>query len=116
MLVGELSLDGTIHPARGVLPIAAAARKSGAAALLLPAPNAAEAAVVGELRLLPVRTLTEAVSVLNRAPSQWPEATIATAPARRSTHAIRRSIFAISAGRRSRAGRWRSPLRAATTC
>ena len=46
VLVGELSLDGSIHGARGVLPIAAAARKRGAAALLLPAPNVAEAAVV----------------------------------------------------------------------
>jgi magnesium chelatase family protein len=51
VLVGELSLDGTIHSARGVLPIAAAARKRGATALLLPAQNAAEASVVGGLRL-----------------------------------------------------------------
>lgn len=72
VLVGELSLDGTIHSARGVLPIAAAARKKGAAALLLPAPNAAEAAVVGGLRLLAVRTLGEAVDVLNRPADQWP--------------------------------------------
>jgi magnesium chelatase family protein len=84
VLVGELSLDGTIHPARGVLPIAAAARKAGAAALLLPAPNATEAAVVGGLRLLPVHTLTEAVSILNTAPSQWPEAVVA-APAIRAS-------------------------------
>ena len=73
VLVGELSLDGTIHSARGVLPIAAAARKRGAAALLLPAPNAAEASVVGGLRLLPVHTLIEAVTVLNRPAAQWPE-------------------------------------------
>src|SRR5262245_10334534 len=72
VLVGELSLDGTIHGARGVLPIAAAARKSGAAALLLPAANAAEASVVGGLRLLPVRTLADAVDVLSRAPGDWP--------------------------------------------
>ena len=72
VLVGELSLDGSIHSARGVLPIAAAARKKGASALLLPAPNAAEAAVVGGLRLLPVRTLSEAVDVLNRPRANWP--------------------------------------------
>ena len=46
VIVGELSLDGTIHPARGVLPIAVAARQQGAAAVLLPAGNAAEASVV----------------------------------------------------------------------
>jgi magnesium chelatase family protein len=73
VLVGELSLDGTIHSARGVLPIAAAARKRGAAGLLLPALNRAEAAVVGGLRLLPVRTLTEAVSLLNQPTASWPE-------------------------------------------
>jgi len=73
VLVGELSLDGTIHYARGVLPIAAAARRKGAAALLLPAPNAAEAAVVGGLRLLAVRTLREAVDILNQPPSGWPQ-------------------------------------------
>ena len=53
VLVGELSLDGSIHGARGVLPIAAAARKRGVAALLLPEPNVAEAAVVDGLQLLP---------------------------------------------------------------
>jgi magnesium chelatase family protein len=43
VIVGELSLDGSIHAARGVLPIAAAARKRGALAMLLPARNVAEA-------------------------------------------------------------------------
>ena len=76
VLVGELSLDGTIHSARGVLPIAASARKRGAAALLLPALNAAEAAVVGGLRLLPVRTLSEAVALLNRPPTEWAADTV----------------------------------------
>jgi magnesium chelatase family protein len=37
--VGELSLDGSIQPARGVLPIAAEARRNGARALLLPNDN-----------------------------------------------------------------------------
>ena len=55
--VGELSLDGSIQPARGVLPIAAEARRNGARALLLPNDNLAEAAVVSGLRLLPVKTL-----------------------------------------------------------
>ncbi|MGE0041653.1 MAG: YifB family Mg chelatase-like AAA ATPase [Vicinamibacterales bacterium] len=74
VLVGELSLDGTIHPARGVLPIAAAARRRNARALLLPAANACEAAVVDGLRLLPVRSLTEAVARLKEAPEHWPPA------------------------------------------
>ena len=72
VIVGELSLDGTIHPARGVLPIAVAARRRQARALLLPAMNAAEASVVDGLRLLPVATLAEAVDVMNRPPDRWP--------------------------------------------
>ncbi len=72
--IGELSLDGAIQPARGVLPIAAAARRSKAKALLLPYDNLAEAAVVEGLRLLPVRTLREAVERLNQADAEWPAA------------------------------------------
>src|SRR5918994_5828553 len=49
VLLGELSLDGSIQRARGVLPIAAAARRDGLNAILLPQSNAAEAAVVGGL-------------------------------------------------------------------
>src|SRR5476651_1634606 len=36
VLLGELSLDGTIHPARGVLPIAAAAKREGVSGIMLP--------------------------------------------------------------------------------
>ena len=50
VLLGELSLDGSIHPTRGVLPVAAAAKREGLAAILLPALNAVEAAVVGKPR------------------------------------------------------------------
>src|SRR3984893_11900224 len=46
VLRGELSLGGSIHATRGVLPIAAAARRSGAAAILLAGSNAPEAAIV----------------------------------------------------------------------
>ena len=70
--VGELSLDGSIQPARGVLPIAAEARRNGARALLLPNDNLAEAAVVSGLKLLPVKTLTEAVLRLNQSDAEWP--------------------------------------------
>ena len=52
LLLGELSLDGGIQPARGVLPIAAAARRERFRGLLLPRPNRAEAAVVEGLASL----------------------------------------------------------------
>lgn len=65
LLLGELSLDGGIHAARGVLPIAAAARRERFRGLLLPQPNRAEASVVEGLDLYPVRSLVEAVAALN---------------------------------------------------
>jgi magnesium chelatase family protein len=65
LIVGELSLDGSMLPTRGVLPVAALARRSGFKRLVLPAANAAEAAVVEDLTLLPADTLSEAVAVLN---------------------------------------------------
>ena len=65
LIVGELSLDGSIHPARGVLPIAASARSRGVRGLLLPVSNGVEAAVVKGLDFYPVQSLTEAVAALN---------------------------------------------------
>jgi magnesium chelatase family protein len=65
LLLGELSLDGGIQPARGVLPVAAAARRERCPGLLLPFRNAPEAAVVEGLTLYPVRSLGEAVAALN---------------------------------------------------
>ena len=65
LVLGELSLDGGIQAARGVLPIAAAARRRHFRGLLLPAANTSEAAVVGGLDFYPVQSLTEAVEALN---------------------------------------------------
>jgi len=65
LVLGELSLDGAIQAARGVLPIAAAARRRRFRGLLLPLANSREAAVVGDLEFYPVQSLTEAVGALN---------------------------------------------------
>lgn len=64
LCVGELGLDGAIRPIRGALPLARAARDSGARALVLPAANAAEAALLREVRLAPCATLAELVQHL----------------------------------------------------
>jgi magnesium chelatase family protein len=66
VLLGELSLDGSIHAIRGVLPVAVAARREQRAALLLPRANAPEARVVDGLMVLPVDSLSEAVGALNQ--------------------------------------------------
>jgi magnesium chelatase family protein len=65
LVIGELSLDGAVQRTRGVLPIAAGARRDGLSAILLPSANAAEAAVVGGLTVWPVASLSEAVATLN---------------------------------------------------
>jgi magnesium chelatase family protein len=65
VILGELSLDGAIQPARGVLPIAAGARRDGMASVLLPRANASEAAVVAGIDILAVSSLAEAVTALN---------------------------------------------------
>jgi magnesium chelatase family protein len=70
VLLGELSLDGSIHPTRGALPIAAAAKREGLKGILLPATNASEAAVVSGLTVYPVATLVEAVNALNAPPPE----------------------------------------------
>jgi magnesium chelatase family protein len=82
-VLGELSLDGAIQSVRGALPIAAAARRAGIASIMLPAANAAEAAVVGDLRVVPVTTLSDAVRALNGDLEAFPApaATRGTGPA-----------------------------------
>ena len=65
VLLGELSLDGGINATRGVLPVAAAARRDGMAGILLPAGNAREASIVSGLDVIAVSSLPEAVRALN---------------------------------------------------
>jgi magnesium chelatase family protein len=65
LLIGELSLDGSIKPVRGALPIAMAAKKNNARGVILPDANAPEAAVVGEVEVLGVRDLPQVVQFLN---------------------------------------------------
>ena len=66
LLAGELSLDGAIRPVRGALSMAVCARKQGIANLVVPAENAAEAAVVEGVRVFGVRHLAEAVALIAR--------------------------------------------------
>ena len=59
--VGELSLEGSLRPIKGVLSMALAAREEGRRGIVLPVGNAKEAAVVEGLEVIPVGSLTEAV-------------------------------------------------------
>ena len=59
--VGELALDGTVRPVKGVLSMAIAARDKGMQGIVVPVENGREAAVVEGLEVIPVGSLTEAV-------------------------------------------------------
>nr|WP_256863334.1 ATP-binding protein [Microbispora sp. GKU 823] len=64
MFLGELGLDGRVRPIRGVLPAALAAAAAGVRTVVVPALNAAEAALVPDLTVVPVATLGELVGWL----------------------------------------------------
>ncbi len=59
LVVGELSLEGTVRHSRGVLPMAAAARQQGFKRLFVPAGDAAEAALIPDIEVYPVNSLRE---------------------------------------------------------
>jgi len=62
--VGELALTGAVRPVKGVLSIALSARAAGKTGLLVPVENAAEAAVVRGLNVIPIQNLREAAQFL----------------------------------------------------
>jgi magnesium chelatase family protein len=64
VMVGELALTGALRPVKGVLPIALRAREEHKTGILVPPENAAEAAVVSGLKVIPVQNLREAVGFL----------------------------------------------------
>jgi magnesium chelatase family protein len=78
-VVGELGLDGSVRPVRGVLPIAARCREEGIRTLLCPAHNAAEACVIDGIEVLAVPTLAAAMRHLREGPP-LPSARTGTQP------------------------------------
>ncbi len=65
LLMGELSLDGSIQPIKGALPIAIKAREDGFEGLIIPQQNAREAAVVNQLKVYGVSNIKEVVEFFN---------------------------------------------------
>lgn len=59
MILGELSLDGTVQAVKGALPVSIQARKEGFKGLIVPALNAREAAIVNDIDVLGVKNLAE---------------------------------------------------------
>ena len=64
MLAGELSLDGTLKPVRGILPMAVKAREEGLRRLIVPCDNVCEAAVVEGVEVIGAASLGETVEYL----------------------------------------------------
>lgn len=74
-LLGELALDGAVRPVTGVLPAAASLPGAGTARLLVGEGNAAEAALVDDLQVVPVTDLAETLGVLRgEVPARRPPA------------------------------------------
>jgi magnesium chelatase family protein len=59
LVVGELSLDGVVRHARGLLPMAATARANGYKQMFVPEVDAPEAALIPDLEIIPVKTLAD---------------------------------------------------------
>jgi len=74
VIVGELALDGRLRPVPGVLAVALLARSIGARRVLVPESNAAEAAAVGGLTVVPIGALVEAMQIVE---GQRPPRTVA---------------------------------------
>ena len=65
VILGELSLDGSLRPIHGALPIAIEISKNHLKGIVLPSENASEAAMAQKIDVYPVKTLTEAVHFFN---------------------------------------------------
>ena len=69
--LGELALDGTLRPVHGILPMVLGARNAGFTKLIVPEPNAREAALVDGAELYAVDSLQSAVSVILGNGAKW---------------------------------------------
>ena len=72
IILGELSLDGSINPVKGALPIAIQALKEKYKGIILPAQNAREAAVVNNIVVYGVSNIKEVIDIFNGTPTVAP--------------------------------------------
>ena len=100
LVIGELSLEGTVRHSRGVLPMAATARQNGFKRLFAPAADAREAALIPDVEVYPVDSLHDLyLRTWRRKPSSVPP----------------RPISARSRARNTSSAPWRSQRPAGTT-
>ena len=82
---GELGLDGSLRPCRGILAVACLAAEQGARALVVPDSNAKEAALVPKLTVLSASGLQQLVTLLRQGPDAIPAGQASRASADRNT-------------------------------
>ena len=70
LVLGELALDGTLRPLKGVLPIVLAAKNQGFTSVILPKDNTAEASIVPDLEIYGMQHLSEVLALIQ---GKWPE-------------------------------------------
>ena len=66
LIMGELSLDGTLQPIKGALPIAIKAREEGFKGFILPSQNAKEAAIVNHLKVFGVDNIKQVINFFDK--------------------------------------------------
>lgn len=66
IIMGELSLDGSLHPIKGALPIAIKAQEEGFKGFILPKENAREAAIVSGLKVFGVENISEVIEFFDK--------------------------------------------------
>ncbi|TXE15019.1 YifB family Mg chelatase-like AAA ATPase [Seonamhaeicola algicola] len=66
LIMGELSLDGSLHPIKGALPIAIKAREEGFKGFILPAANAKEAAIINDLEVYGVDNIKQVINYFDK--------------------------------------------------
>lgn len=66
LIMGELSLDGTLQPIKGALPIAVKAREEGFKGFILPSANAKEAAIVNDLEVYGVDNIKQVINYFDK--------------------------------------------------
>jgi magnesium chelatase family protein len=112
-LVGELGLDGTLRPVRGILNCVMAARDAGYTEIIVPAENATEAALLTGITVVPAPTLTAVLRHIDRShpeaapltaqpptiiPTQWGEGSV-TLEDIKGQESAKRGLIIAAAGR-----------------
>ena len=118
VIVGELALDGSIQPVRGVLPAVLSARSLGVRRVIVPSACAREAQLVSGIEVIAFEHLADMIA--------WGGGEAIKAPFHGHLGVRRRGLFCggcldprhggCSRPARSRCGHWKSPLREDTTC